>query len=79
MVIETMETSLQQLQQQILDLPKSDRRQLVEVILASLQPETTNSSSQNNLSRLRGIAKSHSHSITDEKDDYTDYLIQKYS
>ena len=74
-----METSLQQLQQQILDLPLSDRWQLVQAILVSLRTDTTNSNSQSNLSRLRGIAKNPHSSIIDEKNDYADYLTQKYS
>ena len=74
-----MKSSLQQLQQQILDLPKSDRQQLVRVILASLEETTDVSTSESNLSRLRGIAKNHSSSTTDYRDDYTNYLTHKYS
>ena len=54
-----MKSSLQQLQQQILDLLKNDRQQLERMILASLEETTTVSTSQSNLSRLCGIAKNH--------------------
>ena len=75
-----MKSSLQQLQQQILNLPKNDRQQLVRIILASLEETTTVSTSQSNLSKLRGIAKNHySSSTTDYRDDYTDYLTNKGS
>lgn len=74
-----MESSLQQLQQQILNLSISDRQQLVKTIVASLEETTIVPTSQGNLSRLRGIAKNHSGSVTNYQDDYTDYLTQKYS
>jgi hypothetical protein len=74
-----MYPSLQQLQKQLLDLPVNQRWQLVRVILESLQQDTTNLvSPQKNLSRLRGIARSTSESLVSDRDDYADYLTQKY-
>jgi hypothetical protein len=74
-----MSSSLQQLQNQLLDLPVNERWQLVQVILKSLQQDTNNLvSPQKNLSRLRGIARSTSESLVSDRDDYADYLTQKY-
>jgi hypothetical protein len=74
-----MSSSLQQLQNQLLELPVNERWQLVQVILESLQQDTTNLvSPQKNLSRLRGIARSTSESLVSDRDDYADYLTQKY-
>ena len=50
--------TLQELQKQALQLPISDRWQLVQTLLESLKSETHPISQQRNLSRLRGIAKS---------------------
>ena len=50
--------TLQELQKQALQLPISDRWQLVQNLLASLQQETSSEWKKGNLSRLRGIAKS---------------------
>ncbi|WP_427158472.1 hypothetical protein ACQFX9_21930 [Aliinostoc sp. HNIBRCY26] len=50
--------TLQELQKQVLQLPISDRWQLVQTILDSLQRETSSELKKGNLSRLRGIAKS---------------------
>lgn len=50
--------TLQELQKQALQLPISDRWQLVQTLLESLKRETHPMSQGGNLSRLRGIAKS---------------------
>jgi hypothetical protein len=50
--------TLQKLQKQALQLPISDRWQLVQTLLEWLKRETHPMSQQRNLSRLRGIAKS---------------------
>jgi len=50
--------TLQELQKQALQLPISDRWQLVQTLLESLKRETYPMSQRGNLSRLRGIAKS---------------------
>lgn len=74
-----MSSSLQQLQNQLLELPVNERWQLVQIILKSLRTDTTNLvSPQKNLSRLRGIARSNSESLVSDRDDYADYLTQKY-
>lgn len=52
-----MTTTLQELQKQLLQLPNSDRRQLSQVLLESLQWESRPIPQPRNLSRLRGIAK----------------------
>ncbi|MEH2367851.1 hypothetical protein [Nostoc sp.] len=49
--------TLQQLQKQVLELPISDRWKLVQILLESLQQETSSELKKGNLSRLRGIAK----------------------
>ncbi|MFB2982379.1 hypothetical protein [Microseira sp. BLCC-F43] len=71
--------TLQELQKEILQLPTSDRWQLVQTILESLKRETLPMLKQRNLSRLRGIAKS---SVvadnTDPQEDYATYLTEKY-
>jgi hypothetical protein len=74
-----MQTTLQELQKQLLQLPISDRWQLVQTLLESLQRETQPTLKRGNLSRLRGIAKSVGNaSETDFKDDYAAYLTEKY-
>jgi hypothetical protein len=74
-----MSSSLQQLQNQLLELSVNDRWQLVQVILKSLRTDTTNLiSPPKNLSRLRGIARSTSESLVSDRDYYADYLTQKY-
>ena len=50
--------TLQGLQQQALQLSKSDRWQLLQTLLESLKWETHPKLKQGNLSQLRGIAKS---------------------
>ena len=71
--------TLQELQKQILQLPTSDRWQLVQTILESLKWETLPMLQRRNLSRLRGIAKSLvAGDRTDTKEDYATYLTEKY-
>jgi hypothetical protein len=71
--------TLQKLQQQVLQLPISERWQLVQAVLTSLQQETVSERKSRNLSRLRGIAKSTNISNNaDSKEDYIAYLTQKY-
>ncbi|MFW9260071.1 MULTISPECIES: hypothetical protein [unclassified Nostoc] len=48
--------TLQQLQKQVLELPISGWT-LVQILLESLQQETSSELKKGNLSRLRGIAK----------------------
>jgi hypothetical protein len=70
---------LRELQQQALQLPISDRWQLVQTLLESLQQETNPALKKGNLSRLRGIAKGSA--ISGDKDiaaDYITYLTEKY-
>ncbi len=52
-----MIVTLEQLQKQVLELPISDRWTLVQILLESLQRETSSELKKGNLSRLRGIAK----------------------
>jgi hypothetical protein len=71
--------TLQELQKQALQLPISDRWQLVQTLLESLQRETGSVLKKGNLSRLRGIAKSTQ--ISSDEDmaaDYASYLTEKY-
>ncbi len=71
--------TLQELQKQVLQLPISERWQLVQAVLTSLQRETSSESKRRNLSRLRGIASSGVIAgNADFTQDYTDYLTQKY-
>jgi hypothetical protein len=71
--------TLQELQKQALQLPISDRWQLVQTLLESLKQETHPMSQQRNLSRLRGIAKSSvAAGDTDSEEDYVTYLTEKY-
>ncbi|MBP5974455.1 hypothetical protein HW132_17390 [Brasilonema sp. CT11] len=70
---------LQELQKQALQLPISDRWQLVQTLLESLQQETRPALNKGNLSRLRGIAKGSGISGDQEiTADYVTYLTQKY-
>jgi hypothetical protein len=74
-----MHHELQEMQKQLLQLPISDRWQLVQTLLESLQRETRPTLKRGNLSRLRGIAKSVGNaSETDSKEDYAAYLTEKY-
>lgn len=71
--------TLQELQNQALQLPVSDRWQLVQTLLESLKRETDPTSKRRNLSRLRGIAKSSAATEeADAKEDYITYLTEKY-
>lgn len=74
-----MQTRLQELQKQMLQLPVNERWQLVEAFLESLQQETSSTTRRGNLSRLRGIAKSAVVADnTDPEEDYANYLTKKY-
>ncbi|MEY3401780.1 MAG: hypothetical protein RLZZ86_1395 [Cyanobacteriota bacterium] len=64
--------TLQELQKQVLQLPMSDRWQLVQTVLESIQQETISPSKKGNLSRLRGIANENING------DYATYLTEKY-
>ncbi len=71
--------TLQELQKQVLQLPMSDRWQLVQTVLESIQQETISLSKKGNLSRLRGIAKSVNISNNENiNGDYATYLTEKY-
>lgn len=70
--------TLQELQNQALQLPTSDRWQLVQTLLDSLKRETYPLSKQRNLSRLRGIAKTATAGNVDPQEDYITYLVEKY-
>ncbi|KYC42339.1 hypothetical protein WA1_20425 [Scytonema hofmannii PCC 7110] len=70
--------TLQELQKQALQLSISERWQLMQTLMESLQQETR-PVQKGNLSRLRGIAKGSD--VSDNKNtegDYTTYLTQKY-
>ncbi len=69
---------LQQLQKQVLELPISDRWTLVQMLLESLQQETSSKLKKGNLSRLRGIAKGTEILAEGVKADYINYLTLKY-
>ncbi|MEH2354819.1 hypothetical protein [Nostoc sp.] len=70
--------TLQQLQKQVLELPISERWTLVQILLESLQRETSSELKKGNLSRLRGIAKGTEISSEDVEVDYVNYLTEKY-
>ncbi|MBO1060094.1 MAG: hypothetical protein ACK5WC_05785 [Aphanizomenon sp.] len=71
--------TLQELQKQVLQLPMSERWQLVQTVLESIQQETISASKKGNLSRLRGIAKSVNISNDENiNGDYVTYLTEKY-
>jgi hypothetical protein len=71
--------TLQELQKQVLQLPMSERWQLVQTVLESIQQETISLSKKGNLSRLRGIAKSVNISNNENiNGDYVTYLTGKY-
>lgn len=71
--------TLQELQKQVLQLPMSERWQLVKTVLESIQQESISASKKGNLSRLRGIAKA-ANTSSDENinGDYATYLTEKY-
>jgi formylglycine-generating enzyme required for sulfatase activity len=71
--------TLQELQNQVLQLPIRDRWQLVQTLLESLKRETYPKLKRGNLSRLRGIAKSPVTQVAvDAQEDYVTYLTEKY-
>ncbi|BAZ29521.1 hypothetical protein NIES4074_19680 [Cylindrospermum sp. NIES-4074] len=71
--------TLQELQKQVLELPISDRRQLVQILLESLHQETHPAVKKGNLSRLCGIAKNAGISADENvAADYATYLTEKY-
>ena len=70
--------TLQELQKQVLELSISDRWTLVQILLESLQQETSSELKKGNLSRLRGIAKGREISSEDVEVDYVNYLTEKY-
>lgn len=70
--------NLQQLQKQALKLAISDRWQLVQTLLQSLEQETSSELKKGNLSRLRGIAKTTETSSEDVETDYINYITKKY-
>jgi hypothetical protein len=75
---ETLMT-LQEIQNQALQLSTGDRWQLVKVLLASLKQEANHNPKERSLSRLRGIAKIAT--TTGESNphaDYITYLTEKY-
>lgn len=71
--------TLQNLQKQALQLSSSDRWQLVQVLLESLKQEAHLKLKRGNLLQLRGIAKtSTATEEIDVKEDYVNYLTEKY-
>lgn len=71
--------TLQEVQNQALQLPTGDRWQLVQVLLDSLKREAKLNPKRRNLSRLRGIAKiSTSTEESNPQADYATYLTEKY-
>ncbi|MDV2992069.1 MAG: hypothetical protein N4J56_001723 [Chroococcidiopsis sp. SAG 2025] len=76
--------TLQELQKQALQLPTSDRWQLVQTLLESLKREAypelkQGKLKQGNLSRLRGIARtSAATEEADARESYITYLTEKY-
>lgn len=71
--------TLQEIQNQVLQLPTGDRWQLVQVLLDSLRQEANPKPKQRNLSRLRGIAKiSEATEESNAQADYVTYLTEKY-
>lgn len=71
--------TLQEIQDQALQLPTGDRWQLVQVLLDSLKREANPNLKRRNLSRLRGIAKiSAPMGESNDQADYATYLTEKY-
>ena len=71
--------TLQEIQNQALQLPTGDRWQLVQVLLDSLKREANLKPKRKSLSRLRGVAKVSA--VTGENNaqaDYVTYLTEKY-
>ena len=70
---------LQELQEQVLQLPTQERWQLVQTVLMSLREETRPEVEPKNLARLRGVAKiTEISSKADHTEDYVNYLTKKY-
>lgn len=71
--------TLQEIQNQALQLPTGDRWQLVQVLLDSLKREANLKPKRKNLSRLRGVAKiSVATGESNTQADYVTYLTEKY-
>ncbi len=71
--------TLQEIQNQALQLPIGDRWQLVQVLLDSLKREANFKPKRGNLSRLRGVAKiSAATGESNAQTDYVTYLTEKY-
>ncbi|PIG95532.1 hypothetical protein [Gloeocapsopsis sp. IPPAS B-1203] len=70
--------TLPELQKQALQLPISDRWQLIQALLESLKREAHPKPKQRNLSRLRGIVNSTITGETDPQEEYITYLTEKY-
>jgi hypothetical protein len=71
--------TLQEIQNQALQLTTGDRWQLVQVLLDSLKQESNPHPKRRNLSRLRGIAKiSAATGASNPQADYVTYLTEKY-
>jgi hypothetical protein len=71
--------TLQEIQNQALQLPTNDRWQLVQVLLDSLKREANPHPKRRNLSRLRGVAKiSAVAGESNAQGDYVTYLTEKY-
>lgn len=71
--------TLQELQNQALQLPAGDRWHLVQALLESLRRDAQPKLKRGNMSRLRGIAKSSTAQVDADKEaDYATYLTEKY-
>lgn len=71
--------TLQEIQNQALQLPTGDRWQLIQVLLDSLKREANLKPKRKNLSRLRGVAKiSTTTGESNAQADYVTYLTEKY-
>lgn len=71
--------TLQEIQNQALQLPTGDRWQLVQVLLDSLKQSANLKPERGNLLRLRGVAKiSAATGETNAQEDYVTNLIEKY-
>jgi hypothetical protein len=68
---------LQELQKQALQLSISERWELAQTLLESLKQKNSSNLERRNLSRLRGIAQN-SVNTSNSKDEYVDYIIEKY-
>jgi hypothetical protein len=68
---------LQELQKQALQLSTTERWELAQTLLESLKQKNSSNLKRGNLSRLRGIAQN-SVNTSSSKDEYVDYIIEKY-